>query len=664
MIYSPLKKRNIRFDINLLEKCDNDKNILLDLIRKNNNLDLNDYVFQTLCEKLPADQDTLITWGVQLDQSNGWFEVLLSTKKNINTINGTSIMHKAVTMNSIHSVQKLLEMKASPNKLEGIADFPLYVAAKEGHLEIVQLLVAYDANLEERFRVEGYTPLYIAAHKGRLEIVKYLIEVGAKINAQCIHGSTSLYIAMQEGQTEVVRFLLEKGADIRMKFRQGSTPLFVGARYGHNEAVEILLQYCNSKDLEACDDDGSTPLYMAAQNGHTKTCELLLEKGAIPECQFRGGYTPLYIAAQNGFVAVVELMIRYKANPSHIAPNGSTAFYVACQNGHIDVVKFMCSLENKNDFIHIAYAEGYTPLYVACQKGHFGVVKELVAAGADVNCLTLKGVSPLYTTIQKGHLEIVNLLIANGANVNFPFQNGFTPLHIACIVHSSSDTEKCISLLKVLIGAGANPLAMDQKGATASECAKDDAIKHILLMLEQIAKYFNKPLNLLHMFDSTCIVNKIEHYIQVGCQTGLDFAAGNVTNMQNIIQAKIWLDLLKNTNSFFGHTVILCALLEKNNSDSLTRVLVNLLGFDSAVAAKDAFHATLMNYLYGNTTLLDSLIKPILKGINKNKEFSSGTYDAPFLCFNFHEEQMKKLQLEDTSERLFQRPANHTFSIN
>ena len=59
----------------------------------------------------------------------------------------------------------------------------------------------------------GATPLYIAAENGHLDVVRHLVEVGADKDQANIQGATPLYIAAQKGHLDVVRHLVEVGAD-------------------------------------------------------------------------------------------------------------------------------------------------------------------------------------------------------------------------------------------------------------------------------------------------------------------------------------------------------------------------------------------------------------------------------------------------------------------
>ena len=68
----------------------------------------------------------------------------------------------------------------SPQKGEA----PLYAAAAEGHLQVVELLVAEGAD-QGAPDGDGDTPLYAAAARGHDEAARALVEAGADIPAKC-----------------------------------------------------------------------------------------------------------------------------------------------------------------------------------------------------------------------------------------------------------------------------------------------------------------------------------------------------------------------------------------------------------------------------------------------------------------------------------------------
>ncbi|KAG6618379.1 TKL protein kinase [Phytophthora cinnamomi] len=90
---------------------------------------------------------------------------------------------------------------------------PLMCAAKSGHNEVAELLVANEANVD-RTNLFGSTALLIAAKYRHREIVKQSIEHGAVVDVATNDGVTLLVLTAAADHVDVVRLLLESGTDI------------------------------------------------------------------------------------------------------------------------------------------------------------------------------------------------------------------------------------------------------------------------------------------------------------------------------------------------------------------------------------------------------------------------------------------------------------------
>lgn len=112
------------------------------------------------------------------------------------------------------------------NRFQGY--FPANPAPE--NLEIVRILVQRGANLEVR-NSKGYTPLMIAAWQGKIETVKLLLALGSNINAVSagsseqshremfeVKGATALSMAIFGRNRQVIGYLLKRGADFKTKF--------------------------------------------------------------------------------------------------------------------------------------------------------------------------------------------------------------------------------------------------------------------------------------------------------------------------------------------------------------------------------------------------------------------------------------------------------------
>ena len=107
----------------------------------------------------------------------------------------------------------------------------LYKALRNGHEDIVELLLSKGANVNQKasrtigmYR-EVYSPLGIAIKKGNLPIVQILLKYSANPNIQCWSNDYPLAFALSFGHTEIAKLLLEHGANINQGAFLGQTPL-------------------------------------------------------------------------------------------------------------------------------------------------------------------------------------------------------------------------------------------------------------------------------------------------------------------------------------------------------------------------------------------------------------------------------------------------------
>lgn len=87
---------------------------------------------------------------------------------------------------------------------------PLLVAAFEGHRDVCDLLLEYDADMDH-CDVTGRTPLWAAASMGHGSVVKLLLYWGCCVDTIDNEGRTVLSVAAAQGGTDVVKQLLARG---------------------------------------------------------------------------------------------------------------------------------------------------------------------------------------------------------------------------------------------------------------------------------------------------------------------------------------------------------------------------------------------------------------------------------------------------------------------
>jgi len=123
---------------------------------------------------------------------------------------GITALHISVERGDEVSMEYLLAMGADPDVLDYEGWSPFMYATYLGDYDVVLLFINYDANVNSR---GGYsaTPLIIAAGEGYVEIIELLLYHGAQVNAEDDGGWTALAYAYEYDHEEAVYVLEDAG---------------------------------------------------------------------------------------------------------------------------------------------------------------------------------------------------------------------------------------------------------------------------------------------------------------------------------------------------------------------------------------------------------------------------------------------------------------------
>ena len=190
---------------------------------------------------------------------------------------------------------------------------PLIIAARDGKLDFVKVLLRYEANIEARGTIkidgeviEGCTALWIAAAKGHFDVVRLLIEQNAEVDGRTSSNSTPLRAAALDGHLDIVRCLVENGADVNARTNFNSTPLMLTCYKGHLDVASYLVKHGANINLQ--DNNGRSCLHDASKEGHVQLACELLALGA-KQTQNLNRLTPLLEASNNCKIEMVEWFI-------------------------------------------------------------------------------------------------------------------------------------------------------------------------------------------------------------------------------------------------------------------------------------------------------------------------------------------------------------------
>ena len=438
---------------------------------------------------------------------------------------------KACIKGDLEMTRLLLEYGANPSPKDFLVS-PLWAAACNGHLAIVDELLRHDVNIDVVDRTFGRSPLMMACTNEFTTVARRLIDHGANPNLENSHGATPLFYAVEREAPETVRLLLENGAAIEHRDHDGDTALTVACVHGHAEVVEMLLRAGARHDVAL--PDGTSPLQIAKEEGHHEVVELLKRYGAIDPAEQAKEQkewqelvtTEFFQSVRSGNLNSIDAALSAGADINCRNPEGETALVMAVEGGAKKVVSYLISKgahvnrpnlrsghtaldkalhKRREDLFDILLEEGAhvedEMLLGPSGSGNIKWVNKLLSCGCTPygECLTAaiqgqhiqivqlllsKGVTPdawdyraqataLMLAARKGRLDIVRCLLEAGADIDLMGHNRRTALMEAAKAGQSE-------VVRLLVDDGADLEIKDGNGRTALDLAKKPEIKEIL----------------------------------------------------------------------------------------------------------------------------------------------------------------------------------------
>ena len=463
-----VSKRDLLYQLGIFEMCINNHPIIVK--NANDNFTFEPSLLQAAKDGLIENMDLLLELCACVHYRSTEKE-MESNEMNI----VTTALYIASRNGHYQVVELLLKQKANPNFQSNNGVTILHIASQNGHYQVVKLLLKEQANPNIKEK-EDCTALMIASQNGHYQVVELLLKQQANPNIQNNDGVTALYIASQNGHYQVVELLLKQQSNPNIKEKKDWTALMIASEKGHYQVVKLLLKQQADPNIQ--NNNGVTALYIASQNGHYQVVELLLKQQAEPNIQNNNGVTALYIASQNGHYQVVELLLKQQTDPNIQYKNGVTALHIASQNGHYEVVKLLLTKQaNPN----IQNNDGLTTLHLASKNGHYQVVELLLKQQADPNSKEKEDWTALMIASENGHYQVVELLLKQQANPNIKEKEDWTALMIA-------SQNGHYQVVELLLKQQADPNIQNNNGVTALHIASQNGHYQVVeLLLKQQA---------------------------------------------------------------------------------------------------------------------------------------------------------------------------------
>lgn len=363
----------------------------------------------------------------------------------IEDVNGQTALNIAARNGHLEIVQLLLSLKPSTsdpkfkqvdvNHADRDGWSPLRSASWGGHTEVVKLLIDQPFCAIDLADKEERTALRAAAWSGHEDILKILIKAGADVNSVDKQGRTSLIAASYMGHYDIVEILLENGANVNHLDIDGRSALCVAAlcgTSGYSKVISCLLEH--GANTDQLDNDGMSPLLVSSFEGNNEVCELLLENGADPDLADFMGRTPLWAACTAGHAVVVKLLLFWGCGIDCMDSEGRTVLSIAAAQGSLNSSNSpVCLVDTSNDFFFVS-------------TGNLETVRQLLDRGLDETHRDNAGWTPLHYSAFEGYADICTQLVESGAKIDECDNEGKTALHLAAQEGRDSVIEALLSM--------------------------------------------------------------------------------------------------------------------------------------------------------------------------------------------------------------------------
>ena len=179
-------------------------------------------------------------------------------------------------------------------------------AAQQGHLAVVQMLLASPGVSLDTRNYNGESALMWAAYRGHVHVAAHLASCGALVDAVSKNGSSALISASYRGHGPTVEFLLQRGARVNQQNAMGWT--------GDALSTTCLTLYLCSATFVSPTHARLFPphapaLMCACRNDHLAVAETLVQAGAHVGIRDGNGKTVIMRAHARGQDRVVAYLL-------------------------------------------------------------------------------------------------------------------------------------------------------------------------------------------------------------------------------------------------------------------------------------------------------------------------------------------------------------------
>jgi ankyrin repeat protein len=345
---------------------------------------------------------------------------------------------------------------------------PLYIATNYNQPDMVKLLLARKANINQTTKISQETCLHSAARTGNENILNLLLEHESlkKTNPPNDEGITPAFLAAQNGNLAVFELICSRTPKELAMFptkNYKNRPVHTAAITGNLEILKS--KYVSEDDLLQTSAQDLSILDRACAFGQLNVVKFCFEGPIKFDVNLAHGpgnrikpsrsiryppfITALSAAVDGGYVEIVEYLLENGATePPEDVQENYNIILSAARSGSVDVLK-LC----RERFPHIVPKQTTTAdrniLHIAACSGSTAMMKYVISefkssTNGDINAPDNSGFTPLHLAVQSKSVDLVRYLLEEEHANPIPKNNlGITCLMIASV----NDDEDMMDLI-------------------------------------------------------------------------------------------------------------------------------------------------------------------------------------------------------------------------
>ena len=251
------------------------------------------------------------------------------------------LLFKGARNGNEQDVQKAIDFGVQVNRVSGDEDPPLILAARNGSMGVLRLLLDAGAIIDARSSTRLETALYSAIFHGHEEAALLLLSAGANPNLAAADRDFPITLASRMNRLHVVRALIQSRARVDSHDTDNNTALIYAAMRGSLPITQALI---GAGAADAAGEDDRTALMFAVMETskeHLDVVKALLRAGAPVNTRDDAGESALMLAATVGNAKAAKRLLKAGADRTLLNRDGKSAVDLARENGHAAVVELL-----------------------------------------------------------------------------------------------------------------------------------------------------------------------------------------------------------------------------------------------------------------------------------------------------------------------------------